>query len=181
MPDTERLITAEELERFPEDDWRYELAEGRLIRMSPAGYVHGRVTMRVGFLLEQHVRTHNLGVVQNEVGFKLASNPDTVRAPDIAFIRRDRIPSTDPKGFWNGPPDVAVEVLSPDDTPTEIRKKAVEYLTRGASIVLVIDPGSKTATTFTDGTSTTIAGADEELSLSPVVAGFRCRVRDIFE
>ena len=112
MSETVRLVTAEELERFPGDDFRYELVEGRLIRMSPVGYLHGRVVMRLGSLLEQHVRSRGLGAVLTEVGFKLKSNPDTVRAPDVAFIRGDRIPSVPPKGFWKGTADLAVELRS---------------------------------------------------------------------
>src|SRR6266699_1925070 len=94
MPETARLVTADELEKFrPADDGRYELAEGRIIRMSPVGYQHGRVVMRLWSMLDTHDRSRNLGVVFPEVGFTLRSNPDTVRAPDVAFIRRERIPS----------------------------------------------------------------------------------------
>jgi Uma2 family endonuclease len=94
MSEPARLVTAEELEKFPDDDFRYELVEGRVLRMTPVGYVHGRIVMRFGSLLEQHVRSQRLGVVLTEVGVKLKSVPDTVRAPDLAFIRRERIPAS---------------------------------------------------------------------------------------
>src|SRR5512145_415264 len=102
MADTARLVTAEELEKFPDDDARYELVAGRVVRMSPVGFPHARISLRFGAMLFQHVRASKLGVVVTELGFTLASNPDTVRAPDIAFIRRERIPAPEPRGFWNG-------------------------------------------------------------------------------
>ncbi len=178
MPDTSRLVTAEDLERFPEDDYRYELVEGRVIRMSQVGYLHGRVVVRFGSLLERHVRAADLGDVLTEVGFKLASNPDTVRAPDIAFVRRERIPALPPRGFWRGAADLAVEVLSPEDTPLEIRRKVAEYLAGGTSVVLVIDPDKESVTVSRRFAAKTLSG-DDVLDLDDVVPGFRCTVREI--
>jgi Uma2 family endonuclease len=182
MPDTARVITAEELEKFPQDDYRYELVRGRLIRMSPVGYQHGRVVAEFMFLLQRHLRGRSLGVVMTEVGFKLASNPDTVRAPDIAFIRQERIPSPDPRGFWAGPPDLAVEVLSPDDRASEVREKIEEYLQHGVPLALVVDADLKTVTIYRRSkSSTTLRAAEDLLDLGEVVPGFRCALREIFE
>jgi Uma2 family endonuclease len=182
MSETARIITAEELEKFPDDDYRYELVEGRVIRMSPVGYQHGRIVMRFGFLLSRHLQLGKLGVVLTEVGFKLASNPDTVRAPDVAFVRKDRIPSPDPRGFLAGPPDLAVEVLSPDDRPSDVHAKIEEYVARGVPLVLLIDPDAKTVALFRPSTSPTTLRADVDLlDLDDVVPGFRCRLHEIFE
>lgn len=181
MAETARLVTAEELERYPQHDYRYELVEGRVVRMSPVGYVHGRVVLQFGALLQQHVRAAGIGVALTEVGFKLRSDPDTVRAPDIAFIRRERLPPVDPKGFWHGAPDLAIEVLSPDDRPSDVQAKTREYLSRGVEVVVVIDPDARTATVFTDAAPSVICGVDDDLDLDDVVPGFRCRVREIFE
>jgi len=182
MSETSRVVTAEELERFPSDDRRYELVEGRVVRMSPVGYQHGRTVARVLFLFGQHLEGRNLGVVVTEVGFKLASNPDTVRAPDVAFIRQDRIPSSDPRGFLTGPPDLAVEMLSPDDRPAEIEAKVDEYFARGVALVLVIDAGLKTVTVFRSPVSpVTLRDGDDLLDLNDVVPGFSCQVHEIFE
>src|SRR5206468_10326231 len=120
MSDTTRLVTAAELERMPDDDWRSELVRGRLIRMSPAAPRHGIVAMAIGARLHAHVKARNLGIVGPEIGFKLESDPDTVRAPDMAFLGRDRLPPHDARGFYKGAPDLAVEVLSPDDRPSEV-------------------------------------------------------------
>jgi Uma2 family endonuclease len=181
MSETARLVTAEEFEKYPDDDYRYELVEGRVVRMSPPGYIHGRITMAFGALLHQHVRAQALGVVFNELGCKLKSNPDTVRGPDIAFIRTDRIPAKDPKGFWRGAPDLAVEVLSPDDTRSEIRAKTAEYLEAGVGLVVVVDPEKETVSLFARHGSTGPLRGDDIVDLDDVVAGFRCRVNEIFE
>jgi Uma2 family endonuclease len=181
MSEPARLVTAEELERFPNDDRRYELVNGRLIPMSPVSYLHGRTVVRFASLLERHVRAGRLGEVVTEVGFKLRSKPDTVRAPDVAFIRRERIPAVDPRGFWNGPPDLAVEVLSPDDTPSEIRAKTHEYVSRGVDLVVVVDPAERTVSVTGGKASAVISRGDDEIDLGSVVPGFRCRVREIFE
>ena len=182
MPEAARVVTAEELEKFPDDDCRYELVQGRLIRMSPVGYQHGKAVARFMFLLQRHLHGRGLGVVVTEVGFKLASNPDTVRAPDIAFIRQQRIPSPEPRGFWAGPPDLAVEVLSPDDRPSEVHEKIEEYLRQGVALAVVLDAELKTVTVHRRSkSSTTLRVAEDLLDLGEVVPGFRCRLREVFE
>jgi Uma2 family endonuclease len=181
MPETIRLVTAGELERFPDDDHRYELVDGRIVRMSPVGYPHGRVVAHLLVLLEQHVRPRNLGETMTEVGFTLRTDPDTVRAPDIAFIRRDRIPAAKPRGFWKGTPDLAAEVLSPDDRPGEIRAKVEEYLRFGVPLVLIIDADEETVTAHRPSAPPTVLTSEAMLDLGDVVSGFRCTVSEIFE
>jgi Uma2 family endonuclease len=123
-----------------------------------------------------------LGVVLTAVGFKLALSPDTVRAPDIAFVRQERIPSPDPRGFLTGPPDLAVEVLSPDDARFEVRAKVKEYLDRGVSLVVVVDPIEKSVSTHRRLSRLVTVRADDDLiDLGDVVPDFCCRLRDIFE
>ena len=179
MSDTGRLLTAAELERFPVDDYRYELVEGRLVRMSPTGWEHGRIVMRFGFLLGAYLRDRDLGAVVSEVGFKLRSDPDTVRGPDIAFVRQERLPTGKLRGFWNGPPDLAIEVLSPDDRPHEIRDRVEEYLSSGVLAVVVVDPEDASVTTHRRLSSPVTAREGDELDLDDVVEGFRCTVREI--
>ena len=175
------MVTAEELARFPDDDHRYELIAGRVIRMSPVGYVHGRIVMQFGALLGQHVRSRGLGAIVTEVGFTLASDPDTVRSPDLAFLRRERIPSPEPRGFWPGAPDLAVEVLSPDDRPASLRAKVAEYLAGGARAVVVIDPDAESVALHRSSTVPTRLRGQATLDLADVVPGFRCSVRDVFQ
>jgi Uma2 family endonuclease len=181
MHEATHPFTAEELERRP-DLRRFELLEGRLVEMSPVGFEHGHVVLQLGYLLKRHLRGRRLGAVGTEVGFKLASDPDTVRAPDLAFIRQDRLPPPRPRGFMNGPPDLAIEVLSPEDRPGEMREKVDEYLTRGVPLVVVVDPDERTVTLHPRGASaTTLSALDDVLDLSLVIDGFRCRLEEIFE
>jgi Uma2 family endonuclease len=114
MATANQLVTAEELLRMPDDGYRYELVRGELRKMAPAGHLHGRVAINMTTSLDWHVRAHNLGVVYAaETGFKLASNTDVVRAPAVAFIRRERVDKVgDTEGYWPGAPDLAVKVIS---------------------------------------------------------------------
>lgn len=175
------LVTAEQLEKFPDDDHRYELVDGRLLTMSPPAYEHGRVVMRVMLVLGSYVSERKLGDLLPEVGYKLASNPDTVRGPDLSFIRHDRLPFIRKRGFVHGAPDFVVEVLSPDDRPGEMRRKLDDYLTHGVQCVLVLDPDDETATLYRRlGAPVTLRG-DDRIDLSDVIAGFTCQVQHFFE
>jgi Uma2 family endonuclease len=178
-----RLVTAEELERMPNtDEYRYELVEGRLIRMTPVTFDHGRIVARLLFLLQRHLQDMPVGVVATEVGFKLASNPDTVRGPDIAFLRNDHLPTRGTRGFLKDPPDAVLEVLSSDDRPSEMRRKIAEYLAKGVVVVIVVDPGKRTVTAYRPAASPVILREEEDVfDLSDVLPGFHCRLREIFE
>ena len=99
------------------DDYRYELVAGRVIRMSPVGWQHGVIVGRLLGMLVTYLRGRSVGEAVTEVGFTLRTNPDTVRGPDVAFVRQERVPRETLRTFWPGAPDVAMEVMSPDDTP----------------------------------------------------------------
>jgi len=182
MSESTHLVTAEELARLPDDGCRYELVEGRLVRMSPVNFDHGRIVMRIGFLLSLHLEEHPVGVIGAEIGFTLATNPDTVRGPDVAFVRSARVPSTGGRGFFKGPPDLAIEVLSPDDRTGEVRAKTEEYLAKGVLLVVVVDPDDKTVEVFRAGAAkTTLESESDVLDLGDVIPGFRCQLREIFQ
>jgi Uma2 family endonuclease len=182
MSTTTQPMTADELFMMPDDEFRYELVKGELIKMSPAGSEHGAIIINLTLPLAQHVKANNLGVVFGaETGFKIAKNPDTVRAPDIAFVRRERIPESGiPKEFWPGAPDLAVEVLSPGDKMKEVDEKVVDWLASGASAVWVVNPKRKSVTVHRSQKDAQTLLEDDELDGQDVVSGFRCRVVDIF-
>lgn len=180
MPQPVRPFTAEELERRPDLE-RYELWDGQLVPMTPVGHLHGRVVLRLGSLLERHVRERNLGDVVAEVGVKLKSQPDTVFAPDLAFMRRERIPDEVPRGFWRGASDLAIEVLSPEDRHGKMRRKVDEYLARRTPMVVVVDPDRRTVTIHRGGAATVILRSEDTLDLGEIVPGFTCPVARIFE
>ena len=175
-------MTAEELFRLPDDNCRYALVRGELQRMAAAGFQHGAVVMNVAGPLSQHVKAHGLGVVCGaETGFVLARDPDTVLAPDVAFVRRERIPASGlPATFWKGAPDLAVEVTSPGDTRREVADKVASWLAAGTRLVWVVDVRRATVTIHEpDGTPRRLAGSDA-LDGEPLFPGFRLPVTDIF-
>jgi|CXWL01.1.fsa_nt_gi Uma2 family endonuclease len=139
MPDAallNALVTADELLMM--GGGRCELVQGEVVSMSPPGFSHGLVASEVAYHLQQFVRQHRLGrVPAAETGFLLARNPDTVRAPDVAFVRTERLVATE--GYFPGAPDLAVEVVSPGDRFSEVLSKVDEWLRAGAREVWVVD------------------------------------------
>ena len=131
------LLTAEELLRLPGTGYRYELVKGELIKMPPAGAEHGGVSIKIASRLNVYVEAHKLGAVfAAETGFWLRRDPDTVRAPDAAFLTQERLSEGRlPKGYFEGAPDLVVEVVSPNDTASEVQAKVEDWLRAGARLV----------------------------------------------
>ena len=123
---TKALLTSEDLWKIVADGSRYELSRGELVPMTPVGFQHSAIVMRLGKLLSLYVDEKGLGLVGTEGGFKLLLQPETTRAPDLHFVSKERIAKEGiTQKFAEFPPDLAVEVLSPADTATEIQKKAL--------------------------------------------------------
>lgn len=176
------IVTADELLRMPDDGFRYELVQGELKKMSPSGHKHGGVAMRFGWRLAQHVETHALGkVYAAETGFLLSSNPDTVRAPDVAFVGRKRIEEVgNLKGYWPGTPDLAVEVISPDDSYAEVEEKVFQWLDSGSRAVLVLNPEKHTVTVYRSRTEIKLLTESDKLAVDDVVPGWFVEVKELF-
>jgi Uma2 family endonuclease len=148
------LMTAEELLHLNLPNKRTELVRGRLVVREPAGFRHGDVAARILAVMAAYVYEHDLGLVlAAETGFKLFSKPDTVRAPDVGFVRHSRVPEALPRGFAEFAPDLAVEMLSPDDRPGEVREKVNDWHRGGTVLVWVVDPERRNARVYrADGT-----------------------------
>jgi Uma2 family endonuclease len=176
-------MTAQELLEYRHEPYRQELVAGRLYEMEPPGAEHGRVAIQIGALLFMHVREHGLGTTfAAETGFQLASDPDTVRAPDAAFVRRERadaVGSID--GYWPGPPDLAVEVTSPNDRASAVEAKALDWLAAGARAVVVVDPRLRTAMVYRARQDIRLLTADEPLDLDDVVPRWSPLVGEFFD
>lgn len=175
-------VTAEELLCMPDDGFRYELVGGELRKMTPAGNIHGRVAMNLGTSLNNHVKAYNLGAVYAaETGFKLARDPDTVRAPDVAFIGRERLEAVgEVEGYWPGAPDLAVEVISPGDSYVEVEEKVFDWLEAGTKMVVTVNPRKRSATVYRSLTDITVLTNSDVLDGDDIVPDFWLAVREIF-
>lgn len=182
MTVTPQLMTADELLKLPDDGVRYELVQGELRRMSPAGHHHGRLVLNITTPLDQYVRTHQLGAVYAaETGFQLTSDPDTVRAADVAFVRQERVAAVgDTDGYWPGAPDLAVEVVSPNDLYTEIEDKVSDWLDAGTRMVVIVNPRKQSVTVYRSRTDITLLTADNTLDGADVVSGWQIAIRSLF-
>jgi Uma2 family endonuclease len=176
-----KLMTAEELERLPAGDNRYELVQGELVPMSPVNLVHVRTVMNVLVPLRTFVAEHRLGIVGPEGGFVLFREPDTVLAPDIAFDRAERWPTGEAeKHFGYFPPDLAVEVRSPSESMRSLLAKDQMYLDAGVRLVWLVDPESPTVIVLVPDADPQTLTEGDVLDGGDVVPGFRLPVADVF-
>ena len=177
VPTMPSLMTAEELLHLHLPDKRVELVRGVLVVREPAGGRHGRVALNIALELGSYIRSHELGAVYAaETGFTLARHPDTVRAPDVAFVRRERLVSPEPIGFPDLAPDLVVEVLSPDDRSGKLLAKIADWLSAGTRLVWVVDPERRLARVYRQDGTERIVAADETLDGEDIVPGFFCRL-----
>ena len=175
-----KLMTADELLAMPDDGSRkYELVRGELISMSPAGEAHGGVAAIITWSLIDFARKRRLGkVYSSDTGFLVARNPDTVRQPDVSFVIAERVVKT--VKFVPIPPDLVVEVISPNDSYAEVEKKVDEYLTAGTRVVIVVNPQLQTATVSTRQGMKKLS-IEDTLTAGDVVPGWSIPIRELFE
>jgi Uma2 family endonuclease len=178
----DRLYTADELLALSaRDDNRYELIHGRLRIMPPAGDEHGFLAASLNARIFLHVEEHKLGFVfAAETGFYLSRSPDLVRAPDVAFVRSDRVPGKFSGRYFPGAPDLAVEVVSPNDTLSEVQDKIQDWLTYGARLVWVVDPKTRTITVYRPDGTANVLKAKDTLDGEDVLPGFAFPLSRLF-
>ena len=178
--DPPTLMTAEQLLHTNIPNKRTELVRGVLIVREPPGGRHGSVVMNLAIQLGVHVQKEQAGqLFAAETGFALFRQPDTVRAPDIAFVRRERLPRPIPVGFPELAPDLVVEVLSPGDRPGETLAKVGDWLEAGAALVWVVDPERHTARIYRRDGTEAFLGEDDGLDGEDVLPGFYCALTAI--
>lgn len=175
--------TIEELARLPDDGYRYDLVRGWLVREPPPGARHGELSLELARVLANHVKAARLGrVFAAETGFRLAELPPTVRAPDVSFVARSRMPEGPaPAGYVPFAPDLAVEVVSPSNRWTEVAAKVRDYLEAGTRLVWIVDPPARTVTVHRPSSAWMVRGEDDALDGEDVVPGFRMRVGSLFD
>jgi Uma2 family endonuclease len=179
---TGKLITAEEFARMPDppDGSRQELVRGEVITMPPPGGLHGGCCLKVGRRIGNFVEDHRLGTAaSNDAGFVSERDPDTVRGPDISFWSRERL-SEVPEGYIEVPPDLAIEVVSPNDHYSRVQQKVRHHLTHGVRLVWVVDPMDRSVTVYRSVQQAMILQEKETITGEDVLPGFSCLVADLF-
>jgi Uma2 family endonuclease len=177
-----KLITAAEFVKLPNpaDGSRHELVKGKIVTMPPAKGRHGIVCSRIDRKVGNFVDERRLGwVASNDTGVRLERDPDTMRAPDVAFWSIARQPA-EPEDYFEIPPDLAVEVLSPDDRRTAVREKVREYISTGVRLVWVVDPETRTVMVYAGTMRGVELDEADTIDGGDVLPAFSCRVADFF-
>ena len=173
------LMTAEELGNLDDDSHRHALIKGELLTMPLPKHLHGRVAANLTWLLFQHAKPNQLGQVCTEAGYKLESDPDTVLGPDVSFVARNHF-ALSPEGYHDGPPDLAVEVLSPGDRRGQVEHKLSLWLEFGTRSVWLVNPRKRTVEIIRSTGERHLLHETDEL-VDDTVPGFRVKVSEIFE
>ena len=181
MKATTELVTAADFWRMSRDGVRRELVRGEVREMSPAGGEHGSATMVMGACLHDFVSERGLGrIFAAETGFLIARDPDTVRAPDCAFVRGDRLPGPLPRRFVPLAPDLVVETISPEDRARQVKEKVAEWLAAGVRLVWVVHPARRTVTVHRRGRRPLVLRDDAVLDGETLLPGFRLALRRLW-
>ena len=176
------LMTAEELMRLPRGYFRAELINGVLVTIPLPRLPHGRAAMRLGMSLGQFILDHNLGETYiTDVGFQLTRNPDTVVGPDISFISKERLEQAgDVTGYWQGPPDLAVEVYSPGYRPGKVSQRISRLFSFGTKQVWIVDLKASTVKVYRSTSDVTTFSGSDYLEAQDILPGFRLSLDKIF-
>ena len=182
-PAPDRLLSADEFMALPLNLKLYELVRGKLVKVPMTGYEHGEIESNIMFALQQHVRLRGLGqVTPSDVMFRLERNPDTLRQPDVAFVRADRLPPLAQRRSYSPVvPDLAVEIRSPSNTARELAAKVADYLRAGVRLVWVVDLDTQTVTVHTPDTAPLTLSVHDEITGGAVLPEFRCLVAAFFQ
>ena len=174
------LMTADDLLHLPLPGKQAELIRGRLVVREPPGTWHGALAARLSARLSVFAERLGLGAVfSQDTGFKIASHPDTVRAPDVAFIKRERLHAIPDRGYAELAPDLAAEIVSPDDRPGELLAKVADWLEAGTALVWVIDPARKRARVYRSDGSESVVAERDALDGENILPGFTCRLDEL--
>lgn len=177
-----RSMALDEFVALPEEDaYRLELFRGSLVREPAPGMRHGHLALRIAVLLRNAAEEDGRGLVLADTGFVLNEEPPTVRVPDVAFVSKERLPEGGiPEGFGDGAPDLAVEVVSPSNSASDLQQKALDYLDAGGRIVWLVDPAKETATVLRSRSDIAILQGNDALEGGDVIPGLRIPLTELF-
>jgi Uma2 family endonuclease len=180
---TPSLLTADEFARRPErrDGWQEELVRGEIVVTPPPAHIHGRCQVKIAVRLDGWAESQRRGTVTSESGMRTTTDPDSVRAPDVAYWSAERLPpDVVPAVYPNVAADLCVEILSPGNRERDIDEKIREYLTAGVRVVWVVDPEAHTVTVYRQPDAGQVLNATAMLTDDEVLPGFSCRVSEFF-
>lgn len=176
-----RTIISDDLLDLPKDGFRYEIVRGELRKKMPSGILHALIAGRIAGLLSGFIRQRRLGeILTAEPGFKLSLTPETLRVPDVSFMRMDKflqIKNLDK--FYSGAPNLAVEVISPSETFQDVQEKIEDYLASGVEMIWIVRPKQTTITVYRPQHELTVLRIGDSLDGADVIPGFTCSVEDI--
>jgi Uma2 family endonuclease len=176
------LMTLQEYEALPRDDlYIDEVSRGVLVREPRPGQQHGEIVAELTYLLRAYLETHPVGRIITEGGFLLTAAPLTLRGPDVAFIRAERLAAEKNPRFFRGAPDLAIEVVSPSNRGGELLQKIGELLDAGTQIAWVVYPATHTVAEHTAAGDVRVWHADDVLTAPDLLPGFELRVGRIFQ
>ncbi len=183
MATTTQALTADELMDLPDDGFRYELVRGELIRKMATGVEQALIVDNCYWSLSGYARRHNLGrALPSDLGYRLENAPDVVRIPDLAFVRRERIDAVGViREYFPGAPDMAIEVISPNDRYAEVESKLQDYFRAGTLMVILLESRTRTAKVYRSLTDVTVLTEADTLDGGDVVPGWRMPIADIFD
>ncbi len=178
---TQALMTADEFATM-QFDQPVELVRGEVVELNRPGMLHGVVCLNVAAKLHAWAKETDFGpVIGNDSGVITATDPDTVRGPDVYVIRQSRLVSGElSRGWLSVPPDLVVEVLSPSDRWSEVHLKIAEYLSFGVPLVWVVDPDQRCVHQFRPDTTPDRLDETDSINGGDVLSGFECPVADFF-
>jgi Uma2 family endonuclease len=177
-----KALTDEQFMALPEDDNLYEYVNGELIVVANSGVEHGYLALTLGYFLTGFVRSHRLGVTcDSSTAFKMKTG--NKRSPDLAFIAKERLQGLKrlPKGFFEGAPDLAVEIISPNNTFAEIHNKLVEYFDNGTRLVWVILPDEECVLVYHQPKPSKLLQVEDNLDGEAVITGFQLPLMELFQ
>ncbi len=182
MTTAKKLLTADDLLAMPDNGMRRELIKGKLIEMPPGSDDHGFVGNEASWRMSSFIHQHGLGRGRMaETGFRIEVEPDTVLAPDYAFISYERMAGRpEPRGYVQIIPDLVMEVFSPNDRQTQMDRKIRLWLDAGVRLALVVYPATQEIMVHHEDRSVQRFGINDTLICEPVLPGFSCPVADIF-
>jgi Uma2 family endonuclease len=181
LPGSQAVSLAEFLRMPEESAYRIELIGGAVVREPRPATLHGRIVALLTYVLQAHVQAHEAGIVLTDSGFVLETDPATVLGPDVAYVARERLPpSPYTETFLHGAPDLAIEVASPSNTASALQDKVLRYLAAGARLVWIVDPRTRSVTSYQADGSARLYSGENVLDGGDVLPLLRIPLAEIF-